>query len=93
LTATVVLAAVLPLGLAACGDPKVSEADVTAQLKKDPQTNTLPNAAQKCLAHLMVEKGNHGDLKAWINGKKKLDDVRGDSNGLNAAAAKCATAG
>jgi hypothetical protein len=89
--ATVVLAGVLPLGLAACGGAKVSKSDVSAKLKADSQFKALNDKQRDCLADLMVKKGNKDDLKAWVDGKKKIDDVRGDSSGMEDAARKCAT--
>lgn len=89
--ATVVLAGALPLGLAACGGAKVSKDEISAKLKADSQFKVLNDKQRDCLADLMLKKGNKGDLKAWVDGKKKIDDVRGDSNGMEDAARKCAT--
>ena len=89
--AAAVLAAVIPLGLTACGsDAKVSQTDVAAKLKSDVQFKALNDKQRDCLADLMVKKGNKGDLKQWIDGKKKLEDVRGDADGMEGAAAQCA---
>ncbi len=90
--AVAVLAAVLPLALTACGgDPKVSKVDVSSKLKSDAQFKALNDKQRDCLADLMLKKGNKGDLKQWIDGKKKLEDIKGDSNGIESAASKCAT--
>ncbi len=89
--ATIVLAGVLPLGLAACGGAKVSKTDISAKLKSDSQFKALNDKQRDCLADLMLKKGNKGDLKDWVDGKKKIDDVRGDSSGIEDSARKCAT--
>lgn len=87
------LAILLPLGLAACGsDAKVSRSEISAKLKSDAQFKVLTDKQRDCLADLMLKKGNKGDLRKWVDGKKKIDDVRGDSDGLEDAASKCATA-
>jgi hypothetical protein len=39
----------------------------------------------------MLKKGNKGDLKKWVDGEKKIEDVRGDSSGIQSDAMKCAT--
>ncbi len=86
------VAVLTALALSACGaDPKVSKTDVSTKLKADTQFKALNDKQRACLADLMVKKGNKGDLKQWIDGKKKLEDVRGDSEGIEGAASKCAT--
>jgi hypothetical protein len=88
--ATAGLTISLSLGLAACG-AKVSESEISAKLKSDAQFKALNDKQRDCLAELMLKKGNKGDLRKWVDGKKKIDDVRGDSDGLESAASKCAT--
>jgi hypothetical protein len=90
--ATAALAVLLPLGLAACGaDANVSKSDISTKLKSDSQFKVLNDKQRDCLADLMLKKGNKGDLKKWVDGKKKIEDVRGDSNGIEDSARKCAT--
>jgi hypothetical protein len=90
--AVAALAILVPLGLTACGsDPKVSQTDVSSKLKSDTQFKSLNDKQRDCLADLMLKKGNKGDLKQWIDGKKKLEDVGGDSDGIESAAGKCIT--
>jgi hypothetical protein len=89
--ATAVLAVMIPLGLTACGGTNVSKSDIAAKLKSDSQFKVLTDKQRDCLADLMLKKGNKGDLKKWVDGKKKIDDVRGDSSGIESSARKCAT--
>jgi hypothetical protein len=91
--ATAGLAITLSLGLAACGgDAKVSKSEIAGKLKSDATFKQLNDKQRDCLAALMLKKGNKGDLRKWVDGKKKIDDVRGDSDGMESAATKCATA-
>jgi hypothetical protein len=89
----VLVVAALALGLAACGGSNVTKADISSKLKADPQFKVLNDAQRDCLADLMLKKGNKGDLQKWVDGKKDLKDVRGDSSGMETDAAKCAKAG
>jgi hypothetical protein len=83
--------ALAALGLAACSGADVSRTDISNRLKSDPQFKVLNDKQRGCIADLMLKKGNKGDLKKWVDGDKKMDDVRGDSAGIQADAMKCAT--
>lgn len=89
----VLVVAALALGLAACGGSNVTKADISNKLKADPQFKVLNDAQRDCLADLMLKKGNKGDLQKWVDGKKNLESVRGDSSGMKAQAENCAKAG
>lgn len=86
------IALLVALSLAACGGSDgVTRPEVSAKLKSDSEFKTLTDAQRDCLADLMVKKGDKGDLRKWVDGKKKIEDVRGDSDGLEDAASECAT--
>jgi hypothetical protein len=89
----VLVVAALALGLAACGGSNVSKTDISNKLKADPQFKVLNDAQRGCLADLMLKKGNKGDLQKWVDGKKDLGEVRGDSSGMETDAKKCTKAG
>lgn len=87
------LAAAVPLALGACADTNVSKSQVSAKLKSDPRFSVLNDKQRDCIADLMMKKGSKADMKKWVDGKKKLDDVRGDSTGIQSGVTKCTTAG
>lgn len=91
--AVATLAVALPLGLAACSGSNVTKADISNKLKSDPQFKVLNATQRDCIADLMLKKGNKGDLQQWVDGKKKIEEVRGDSSGIQGDAMKCATGG
>ena len=90
--AAVALAVVIPFGLAACGDTNVSKSDISTKLKADSRFKVLNDKQRDCLADVMLKKGNKGDLKKWVDGKKKIEEVRGDASGIEGAASECTKA-
>jgi hypothetical protein len=50
---------------------------------------TLNDRQRGCFAEIMLKKSNKGDLKKWVDGKKKIEEIRGDSTGVDYATQKC----
>lgn len=85
--ATVSLALVLTgCGAAGIGGPSKSEVakGVSKELDSDPDTKgAFPKDKQKayadCVADVLIKKGNKDEIKAWLKGSIKIDDIRGVS--------------
>jgi hypothetical protein len=74
------IAVTATFGVAACGGGQsASKADVAAKLKSEPQVKGLSQKGVDCLARTLIDHGNKSDVKKYVDGKKKLDDVRQSS--------------
>ncbi len=71
-------------GMTACGSagPTTSKADVVAKLKTEKDTKGLPDKAVNCLADVLIKHGNKSDVRKYVDGKKKIDDIR-QTSGTN----------
>jgi hypothetical protein len=90
------IAVTATFGVAACGGgPSASKADVAAKLKSEPQIKGLSEKGIDCLAGTLVSHGNKADVKKYVDGKKKLDDVRqssGSDKSIQTELQKCVKA-
>lgn len=87
----VAAAAALSFGATACGGDsddapsksEVSEA-ITKELNKEEGFKDLPEKVRKeyadCTAGVMLEHAKAGDVKKFVDGDKKADDVKAEKN-------------
>jgi hypothetical protein len=90
-------AAFLTLGLAACGGggqhaDSVSKGSLVSKMKADPEFKETKPAAVTCLAGVMLQYGDKGDLQGYVKGSVKADDIKGLNGNKKAetAGSKCA---
>ncbi len=95
--AAVFAALALCLGASGCGvlPGGVDEGAVSKRLQEETEIAKLPADKRKpyadCLAKVVLKYGNKDDLKAYVDGKKQADDIRGmDGDAADDAAEKCA---
>lgn len=84
------------MGASACGviGGGIDKDSVSKRLQEETELQKVPAANRKkyadCLAEVAVKYGNKDDLKAYLDGKKQADDIRGmDSDAAEQAAKKC----
>jgi hypothetical protein len=95
-----VTVAALALGASACGGgEEVDKAALAAKLKSDPELKGIPSnvidGLADCMADVALKYGDKGDLKKYVDGEVKLDDVKGvgpNDKEAEADAEKCAKA-
>ncbi|HEU5267089.1 MAG TPA: hypothetical protein VFU35_10325 [Jatrophihabitans sp.] len=81
------------------GDNQVTQQQIVDKLKNDPRIASakaqLGNQADKlnkvldCVAKAMKKDIKQGDLKAYVSGKKTLDDLSGAAKQVTADATTC----
>jgi len=92
----IVAAVACALGASGCGVVGEGlEAKVSKTIQEEKELDTIPAAARKkyadCLAAAAVKYGNKDDVKAYVDGRKQADDIRGmDRAAAKAAVNKCA---
>lgn len=84
-------------GVSACGvgGPAASKSDVVAKLKTESEFKSLNDKQIGCFADVLIKHGNKGDVKKYVDGKKKLDSIRqtsGTDKSLTKEAEACVTA-
>jgi hypothetical protein len=70
------LALAATFGVSACGGASVSKSQVVAKLKGEKEAKGMSDKFINCVAGALIKHGNKGDVKKYVDGKKKLDDVR-----------------
>lgn len=87
------LALTAVFGISACSaEPSVSKSQVSAKLKTESDTKGMSTKIVDCLADTLLKHGNKGDLKKYVDGTKKLNDIRqasGTNKGIQAELEKC----
>ncbi|MDQ6875409.1 MAG: hypothetical protein M3042_10175 [Actinomycetota bacterium] len=87
------LALTAVFGIAACSaEASVSKSQVSAKLKTESDTKGMSTKVVDCLADTLLKHGNKSDLKKYVDGKKKLNDIRqasGTDKGIQAELEKC----
>ncbi|TDC98407.1 hypothetical protein [Actinomadura sp. 7K507] len=93
LTATAIT---LTFGLVGCGGDDVDKADLVSKIKSEPEFKEIPsNVADdvvNCMADVALKHADKADLKSYVDGKIKMDEVKGvgaDNKEATAAAGKC----
>ncbi|MEU8355793.1 hypothetical protein AB0C27_07235 [Nonomuraea sp. NPDC048882] len=90
-----VVALSLASGLAACGGTGgsgVDKASLLAKFKTEKDAQGVPEAALNCLVDVMLKHGDQAGLQDYIDGKIKVDDVKGigpSNKQSNEDGAKC----
>lgn len=85
------VAASLFFGTAACG-AKVDKDKLVAKLRTEDDFKALNDKQLDCFADVMIDHAKGGDLVDYVDGKKSLDDVKGDDEKETTSdAEKCAT--
>ncbi|MEO3828198.1 hypothetical protein [Actinomadura sp. B10D3] len=89
----------LTLSVSACsgGGGDVDKAALVSKLKSEPDLQGLPagvvDKMANCMADVALKYGDKGDLEGYVDGKVKIDDVKGTSDKeAEAEAEKCAKA-
>jgi hypothetical protein len=81
--ALLVAALSLASGLAACGGTGesggggVDKASLLAKFKTEKDAQGVPEPALNCLVDVMLKHGDQAGLQDYIDGKVKVDDVKG----------------
>ncbi|MBC6458613.1 hypothetical protein [Actinomadura sp. HBU206391] len=87
----------LVLGVSGCGGDDVDKAAMVSKLKSEPDFKEVPSdVADKvvnCMADVALKYGDKADLKSYVDGKIKMDAVKGvgpNDKQSEAEAGKCA---
>jgi hypothetical protein len=79
------------LGAAACG-AEVDRAKLVSKLKSEADLKDLTDTQIECVADVLIKHGRKRDVVAYSEGKKDIEDVKGDSEEeAGKDAAKCVT--
>jgi hypothetical protein len=85
------------LGVSGCGGGDVDKGAVVSKLKSEPDFKDVPsNVADdvvNCMADVAMKYGDKADLKSYVDGKIKMDAIKGlspNDKEADAAAGKCA---
>jgi hypothetical protein len=63
---------------------------LAAKLKKEPDYKGLPDTFANCMVGVIMKYGDKQGIQAYIDGKIKLDDIKGaNSKAANDAGFKC----
>jgi hypothetical protein len=76
---TVALAVGL-FALTACSADKPSQDALKTKLKSESEFSTLTDTQVNCIAGVLLKYAKAGDLADYVNGKKKVEDVRGPAD-------------
>jgi hypothetical protein len=74
---------VIAIGLfamTACGGKAPSQDALKSKLKSETEFSSLTDAQVNCIAGVLIKYAKKGDLNDYVDGKKKVEDVRGPAD-------------